>query len=218
MLSKFITFEGGEGSGKSTQSALLYQSFINASLSSIHTREPGGTKGSEEIRSILVQGDLNKWEPMSELLLVMAARSEHINKVIKPSMSNGYYVICDRFIDSSIAYQGFAQGLGESIVKEMHDLVFSGLYPDLTFVFDVDPSEGISRALARKGKETRYENMNIEFHIKIREGFRKIVSRNPKRCIAIDAKLSIEEIHESIISSVNEKFSLFLKPIKMSSD
>ncbi|MBW8308559.1 MAG: dTMP kinase [Candidatus Paracaedibacteraceae bacterium] len=202
----FITFEGGEGTGKSTQCQLLAEYLRLKEKEVILTREPGGTDGAELIRALLVSGDINRWSGVTEALLLNAARVDHWDKVISPALNRGAWVICDRFADSTIAYQGYGRGLDINFLWNMHNSVLPGIYPELTLVFDLDPEIGISRALARRTSEVRFEKMDIEFHRRMREGYLEIAKNNPERCRVIDAHQGIEEIH-STIKGLVESFS-----------
>lgn len=207
-LGKFITFEGGEGSGKSTQSKLLVEWLQQNHIDVVHTREPGGTEGAEAIRSLLVTGDEKRWDAVTELCLLAAARRDHVVKKISPALVEGKWVVCDRFIHSSLAYQGYGLQLGEEIIKAMHHLTVGRIQPCLTFLLDIDPLIGIRRALERTGNETRYEQMDKEFHHRLRQGFLRLAERNPERMKRIDATQPIATIHQKIIEQCKENFAL----------
>jgi dTMP kinase len=194
----FITFEGGEGTGKSTQCQLLAEYLRLKGKEVVLTREPGGTDGAELIRALLVSGDINRWSGVTEALLLNAARVDHWEKVISPALNRNAWVICDRFADSTIAYQGYGRGLKIDFLQEIHNSVLPGIHPDLTLVFDLDPEIGIARALARRTSEVRFEKMDLEFHRRMRDGYLEIAKTNPKRCRIIDAHQCIEEIHLEI--------------------
>ncbi len=211
MKPKLITFEGGEGVGKSTQINLLKQSFTNSGIPVKTTREPGGTEGAEKIRELLVQGGANKWDGQTELLLHMAARLDHINRFIKPALTEGNFVICDRFMDSTIAYQAYGHKLGEQYVKQLSTLIFGNFTPDLTIIFDLDIKAAMQRADKRNSKENRYEKMGEAFHNNVRKGFLQIAKDNPYRCVVIDASLGQEEISVQIIKIIEQKFGINLK-------
>ena len=208
---KFITFEGGEGSGKSTQSRLLVESFRKYNINVLNTREPGGTAGAENIRQLLVTGDIHKWEPLTETFLHLAARKDHVEKLIKPSLAKGVFVICDRFSDSTISYQGYGHGLGITLINQLQLLAIENFKPDLTFILDIDIDKGISRADKRGNTEDRYEKMGIKFHKKVRKGFLDIAKKDNKRCQLINADDTIENIHNRIICITNEKLNITLK-------
>jgi dTMP kinase len=200
---KFITFEGGEGTGKSTQTVLLAESLNNLGHKVILTREPGGSEGAELIRALVVSGDVNRWSPMTEMLLLYAARADHWQKIIEPALQRGDWVICDRFADSTLAYQGYGHGLNRSFINKIYTEILKDVQPDWTFIFDLDPKMGVERALKRHtGKvhdETRFENMDMAFHQRVREGFLEIASENPHRCHVVDASHSIYAIHRQIV-------------------
>ena len=195
----FISFEGGEGVGKSTQIALLKDNLLNQQLKVICTREPGGTKEAEEIRKFLVAGDKKAWDPYSESLIFNAIRREHINKVILPAIEDGDIVLCDRFIDSTIVYQGLVGDVSEKELLDLHRKYCYDLYPDLTFFLDLSPQKGLKRALKRQNNiENRFENLGINYHQKVLDGFYTLIKRNPNRIIRIDADGSKEVISNTI--------------------
>jgi dTMP kinase len=188
---RFLTFEGGEGVGKSTQIRYLAARLESSGVAVLVTREPGGAPGllaqASALRQLLVEGDPNAWSPESEALLNYAQRVEHVRRIIKPALSNGTWVLCDRFADSTMAYQGYGHRLGPDFVKKLHRLVLGSFAPDLTLVFDLPLEVGLKRALSRAGAETRFERMGLEFHKRLRQGFRAIARQNPKRCRLVDA-------------------------------
>ena len=205
--SLLITFEGGEGSGKTTQSQILYNTLKEKGFEVIKTREPGGTKFAETIREILVQGESNKINNISELLLFAAARADHVQKVIKECLKDNKIVICDRFTDSTLAYQGYAGNLDLGIVKEVNRISIGEISPDLTFVFDIDPTLGIERALGGNNKETRFEEKDIMYHKKIRDGYMDIARDNPDRCVVINGTIDIEQISKKILELTLDKIN-----------
>lgn len=211
---KFITFEGGEGSGKSTQAKLLNQAFSNNKIASILTREPGGTEGAEKIRNLLIDDKSPKWHPITELLLVNAARYEHAKNLIEPSIEQGKIVICDRFVDSTMAYQGFGHKIGKKLPALMHNFTMQGLSPDLTFILDIDPKIGLKRV--HEKDNNRFERLDIEFHERVRRGFNEIANLATERCVLIDASRNINLIHADIINFVNFKLQLKLKTAEFS--
>jgi dTMP kinase len=200
---KFITFEGGEGTGKSTQCQLLAEYLRLKGYSVIITREPGGTDGAELIRALLVSGDVNRWSGITEALLLNAARVDHWEKVIKPALDSGTWVICDRFADSTIAYQGYGRGLDVNFLRNLHESVLPNVWPDLTYIFDLDPEIGISRALSRHTSEIRFEKLEINFHNRMRAGYLDIAKSFPERCRIIDANQGIQAVHQQIISGIS---------------
>ena len=199
-----ITFEGGEGTGKSTQSKLLYDYLKSKTTDVILTREPGGCTESENIRNLLVKGNINKWDPITESLLHNAARREHIKNIIKPALLKNKIVICDRYIDSTMAYQGIGQGVNLNFLNILSKEVTENIVANITFVFDIDPDISLKRAKKRdKNTNNRYENFDISFHRNIRNYFKSLINTN-KRYILIDASNSIEEIHLKILKSIND--------------
>ncbi len=200
---KFITFEGGEGTGKSTQCQLLAEYLRLKGRDVIITREPGGTDGAELIRALLVSGDVNRWSGVTEALLLNAARVDHWEKVISPALATGTWVICDRFADSTIAYQGYGRGLGVTFLKNLHESVLPNVWPDLTYIFDLDPKIGIARALSRRTSEVRFEKLEIDFHNRMRTGYLDIAKTFPERCRLIDANQDIETVHRQIVRELD---------------
>ena len=199
-----ITFEGGEGTGKSTQSKLLYDYLKSKTTDVILTREPGGCKESENIRNLLVKGNINKWDPITESLLHNAARREHIKNIIKPALLKNKIVICDRYIDSTMAYQGIGQGVNLNFLNILSKEITENIIANITFIFDIDPDISLKRAKKRdKNTDNRYENFDISFHRNIRNYFKSLINTN-KRYILIDASNSIEEIHLKILKSIND--------------
>ena len=199
----FISFEGGEGVGKSTQIELLKTSLTKKNLNVLSTREPGGTKEGELIRKFLVSGEISSWDSYSESLLFNALRREHINKIINPSLFKGDIVLCDRFIDSTIVYQGVGGGINQTLLLSLHKDFCYDLYPDITFFLSLDPKVGIDRTLSRNNKtENRFENMGLSYHQKIQDGFKALSDKNNKRFFEINAELSVEKISNQIYDHV----------------
>ena len=205
-IGKFITLEGGGGAGKTTQSILLRDILAKNGINAILTREPGGTPQAEKIRSILVNRN-TEWDPMTEALLHMAARSEHITRVISPQLKAGNWIICDRFADSTIAYQGYAQGLGMEHARRLHECAFANLLPDLTIVFDIDPVQALERTMEHKGA-TFYDNQSLVFHQLIRQGFQKIAQQEPERVKLIDGGMNKEIITKTCIDLIKKQFAI----------
>ena len=208
MRNQFITFEGGEGSGKSTQINLLHNFLIEKGEDVLCTREPGGTPSAEIIRNLLTKGDTDRWSPATEALLMWAARSEHVEKLIKPSLDKGKWVLSDRFYHSTYAYQGVGRNLGIENMRIIKKIIIGDITPDLTFILDIDPVNGIDRTKNRDSNEDRFEKMNLDFHINLRKAFIQISKKDPKRFIVIDAELSLEKISEIISSEVQTRFQL----------
>ncbi len=193
----FITFEGIEGSGKSTQSKKLQEFFLQNKIEAILTREPGGCEFAEKIRHILLDNKFNNMQALSEILLNFAARLEHVEQVIKPALKKGKVVICDRFFDSTYAYQGTAQGIDLAIIEMIHKITLADFKPDITFLIDIEVEQAFSRIALRKDNN-RYENLGLEFHQKVRSGFLKLANLN-KRIKIIDGTKNIESILTDII-------------------
>jgi dTMP kinase len=218
----FITFEGCEGCGKTEQSKQLY-AWLNEEFPEINvvrTREPGGSHGAEQIRSLLLTGEVSSWLPQSELLLFYAARYDHWVHTILPVLEKGGIVVCDRFFDSSNAYQGWGHGLPEKYFVWLDQLLNdenSGhpCVPDITYVLCIDPAVGLKRSQARLqagrslGNETedRFERIDVDFHKRVQAGYEHILKNNPDRCVRVDASRSIEEIHRDIVEDVKKKVS-----------
>jgi len=199
----FISFEGGEGVGKSTQIELLNTSLTKKNINVLSTREPGGTKEGELIRKFLVSGEINSWDSYSESLIFNALRREHINKIINPSLFKGDIVLCDRFIDSTIVYQGVGGAINETLLLSLHKNFCYDLYPDITFFLSLDPKVGLDRTLSRNNKtENRFENMGLSYHQKIQDGFKALSDKNNKRFFEINAELSVEKISNQIFDHV----------------
>ena len=194
----FITLEGGEGSGKSTQAKRLLATVESLGHEVTVTREPGGSPGAESIRSLLVTGDADRWDGMTEALLLFAARKDHVERTINPALKAGHVVICDRFTDSTMAYQGYGHDLGRETVEKLNDLALGGFEPDLTLILDIPVEEGLKRAVSRGGTEQRYEDMDVAFHHRLRDGFLDIAKRAPYRCRIIDAKGSEDEVESRL--------------------
>ena len=203
MNNLFITFEGGDGSGKSTQVNLLKDYLDNLNFETIKTREPGGTPSAEILRDLLTTGEVEKWTPMSEALLMWAARYEHLIQVIEPALNSGKNVICDRFYDSTYAYQGVAHNLGIDKMEKLKKIIIGDTEPDITFVLDIDPKLGLKRSLDRSNQENRFESYNIDFHNKIRSAFLEIAKKNKNRCVVVDASLNEQEINNLIITVID---------------
>jgi len=207
-LGRFITLEGGEGAGKSTQINLLKDALQHAGFNVLTTREPGGSPGGEAIRTLLVQGDTNRWEPLTEALLNYGARHEHIQKVIAPALAEGTWVLCDRFADSTMAYQGYGHGMDREIIRRLHRLVVGDLRPDLTLILDMPVETGLARAKSRGEGEDRYERMGTDFHTRLRDGFLEIAKKDPHRCEVIDATGDVGAVAMAIHDAVATKLGV----------
>jgi dTMP kinase len=207
---RFITFEGGEGAGKSTQARRLTAALRGVGIEVLETREPGGSPGAEEIRRLLTTGAAARWSPMAETLLHFAARSDHVGRVIRPALAAGRWVVCDRFADSTMAYQGYGHGLDRCFIAQLATAVLGGLRPDLTLVFDLPVREGLARAAARAGSEDRYEKMDRTFHEALRQGYLAIAAAEPDRCLVIDAAGDEASTWQRVAAAVQAKLAVDL--------
>lgn len=208
---RFITLEGGEGAGKSTQIRLLHDALCAAGIDRVvTTREPGGSPGAEMIRTLLVNGEVGRWLPVSEAMLLSAARHDHVARTIRPALEAGQWVLCDRFADSTMAYQGYGHGLDPTILTQLRDIAVGETRPDLTLILDVDPAIGLRRAASRHGGEDRYERMRVEFHERLRTGYLAIAEAEPDRCVVIDASADVATIHTAIRAAVADRLGVSL--------
>ena len=200
----FITFEGGEGTGKSTQIKVLADRLSAVGRDVVLTREPGGTKQAEALRNLLVSGETDRWSAESEALLNYAARDSHLQQVIRPALAAGSTVLCDRFMDSTRAYQGYAGACTFHLLDELEKSIVRDTRPSLTLIFDLDPIIGLARAKSRgDGAEDRFERKGLAFHQRIRNGFLEIAKSEPQRCRVIDANQSIESVASAIWAHVH---------------
>lgn len=205
---RFITLEGGEGAGKSTQLRLLAQALADRGIDTLLTREPGGSPGAEQIRALLVSGDTGRWGPVTEALLHTAARRDHLERAVWPALEAGRWVLCDRFFDSTMAYQGYGLGLDRDLIAGLQRTALGDFRPDLTLILDLPVGQGLSRAAARHGGEDRYERMATDFHHRLRDGFLDIARREPDRCAVVDAAQPVEAVHTAILAAVNERLGV----------
>ncbi len=210
---KLITLEGGEGAGKSTHVASLAAELRRAGIDVVTTREPGGSPGAEDIRGLLVAGEIGRWDPVCEALLHCAARRDHVVNLIRPAIERGQWVISDRFADSTLAYQGHGHQLGAGMIAELQRLVMGDFTPDLTLILDLAPETGLGRAKGRaKGRhaaaEDRYERMDGAFHDRVRQGFLAIAEAEPGRCVVIDAGQGEQEVHDAIVAAVRARLGV----------
>jgi dTMP kinase len=199
---RFITFEGGEGAGKSTQVRTLVERLRGAGVEVVPTREPGGSDGAEAIRSLLVTGDPDRWSAISETLLMYAARRDHIERTIRPALERGAWVVSDRFADSTRAYQGAAGHAPHGLVAALETFVLEDVRPDLTLVLDLPVDQGLERAGRRGGAEARFEAKGHAFHQRLREAFLEIARGEPHRCVVLDATQPREAVGDSIWAAV----------------
>lgn len=198
---RFISFEGIEGCGKSTQARILYEYFLARQMKCLLTREPGGSFAGEKIREILLSEQIEKLTPQTELLLNFAARVEHVDKTIKPALSAGKMVICDRFFDSSYAYQGKAMNLGYDMVDQLRKITLEDFMPDITFFIDIKVDEALARIIDRQDNN-RYEKLTKDFHQKVYDGFLEL-AKNNSRIIMIDGSKNPQEVFQQIIKFIN---------------
>jgi dTMP kinase len=203
----FITFEGGEGSGKTTQIGILYNRLLQNGVDIVQYREPGGTKGAEEIRELLMEGEWERWNSTTEALLMSAARADLVQKKIIPQLEGNTWVLCDRFVDSTLAYQGYGHELGAKSIKELNHFTVGKLEPDLTFILQINAEIGLQRAGLRKAGINRFERSDVHFHERVQKGYEEILKENPKRCFGINALLDIDVISQMIFDEVVKRFS-----------
>lgn len=205
MAGRFITLEGGEGAGKTTLIEGLKDALEASGLTVVRTREPGGTPGAEAIRELLVNGPVDRWSPASEALLFYAARVDHVERVIRPAIERGDWVLCDRFADSTRAYQGAAGGISADRLDALHIVSLGDFEPDLTLIVDLDPETGIARTQARGGGETRFESKRLEFHRRLRQGYLDIAAAHPRRCAVLDGEQSPQALLASALAVIRER-------------
>jgi len=202
---RFITFEGGEGTGKSTQLRRLADRLRSEGRIVVATREPGGSPGAETIRDLLVNGAADRWSPVTETLLMYAARRDHIERVIAPALARGDWVVCDRFADSTRAYQGAAGGTDPALIAALEAHVLGEVRPDLTLVLDLPVETGLARAASRPGAETRFESKGQAFHARLREAFLAIAVAEPGRCAVIDAAGDMDQVAAAVWAAVETR-------------
>jgi dTMP kinase len=210
---RFITIEGGEGGGKSTQVRRLARALEAVGCAVVTTREPGGSPGAEEIRALVVQGAPERWDAITEALLMTAARREHVVRTIEPALAASRWVLCDRFADSTMAYQGFGRGLDRGALDALRRLAVGELVPDLTLILDLPVAIGLARAKSRAGNEQRFEAMDIAFHERLRQGFLAIAAAEPARCVVIDATQPVDAVHAAIVAAVAVRLKLLVTPV-----
>lgn len=210
----FITFEGGEGTGKSTQLKLLSEYLLSLKINNIQTKEPGGTEVGQELRRLLVTGDKDKFDAVAEALLYYADRRIHLTTKVWPTLNNGIWVLSDRFADSTVAYQyyGYDKRVDKQLLDELYKIAVGDFKPDLTIVLDLDPKVGLERsfkkAMGMETKETRYESRGLKFHTNLRKGYLEMAKQEPERFVVLDADKSIERLHIDIVQVVKERFKL----------
>ncbi len=202
----FVTFEGIEGSGKTTQVRLLSEYLANKGIPHLVTREPGGTPLADEIRSLLLSPRKETVFPEAELLLYEAARAQHVRGVIFPALSSGRAVLCDRFCDATLAYQGFSRGIDGARIEWLNTFASAGLVPDLTFLLDIPPEEGLARVSSRGSRPDRLEGESLRFHQSVREGYLRLLERHPGRIIRFDGSLPADDIAVGVRAAVSTRF------------
>ncbi len=207
---QMIVIDGVDGAGKGVQSRRLKQSFLDKGFDTILTREPGGSPAAEDIRKLLVEGDPEKWDSLTELLLMYAARRSHLRDTIWPALEAGLWVISDRFADSSRAFQGIAGNLGLDLVEQMHNIVAGDFQPELVLILDIPEDIALQRALARGDGEDRFEKKSSEYHAKVRQAFRQIALNNPSQYRLIDANNTIDQVSRHILEAINQHFDISL--------
>lgn len=205
---RFITFEGGEGAGKSTQVKRLVARLEGEGREVVATREPGGSPGAESIRELVLKGAADRWSPVTETLLMYAARRDHVERVIRPALERGAWVVCDRFADSTRAYQGAAGGTDPALISALETHIVGDTRPDLTLVFDLPVDVGLARAHQRAGTEMRFESKGQAFHERLREGFLAIARGEPQRCAVIDATGTLEAVEAAVWQAVQDRLAV----------
>jgi dTMP kinase len=212
----FISFEGIEGSGKSTVASSVRDALEAAGIETIITREPGGTELSERIREILLDPRMSGMDPRAELLLYLASRAQLVEEIIGPALERGTSVVCDRFMDASVAYQGFARGIGEEAVEELNAFAVGSIIPDRTFLLDLPVEKGFERGPERREEEgarpkDRLEREDRSFHEKVREGYLRLARRNPERIVTVDASASLDAVYDFIFRNLEQFLDVELK-------
>ncbi len=205
---RFVTLEGGDGSGKSTQARQLADFLIARGEEVILTREPGGAPGADEIRKLILTGDPDRWDGAEETLLFYTARLNHLRLTVKPALAAGKWVISDRFADSTMAYQGYGNQHGPENVQKIHDVTVGSFEPDLTFILDLDVTVGLARTHGRDHDEDRFERMKIDFHERMRAGFLEIDKANTHRCVVVNAEKAPEFIQAELQDVLLDRFQL----------
>ena len=209
---RFITIEGGEGAGKSTQAPLLVAALERAGIAALATREPGGSPGAEAIRQLLLEGDGERWDAAGEALLLVAARRDHVTRLIEPALARGVWVVSDRFADSTSAYQGYGRGLMPADIAGLHRFALGDFAPDLTLILDLPVEIGLARAALRHAAADRFERLDHAFHERLRQGFRTIVTAEPARCVLVDAAAAPAAVHRAVLAAVSQRLDVDLDP------
>jgi dTMP kinase len=207
---RFITIEGGEGAGKTTQVGLLVAALERARIRVRATREPGGSPGGEAIRGLLLDGDGDRWNAVGEALLLVAARSDHVARLIAPSIAQGIWVVSDRFADSTLAYQGYGRGLALEDLTTLHRFALGSFTPDLTVILDLPAEVGLARVAARASVGDRFERLDRAFHERLRQGFRQIAAGSGGRCVLIDGSNDPQTVHRAVLDAVEGRLRVML--------
>jgi dTMP kinase len=205
---RFITIEGGDGAGKTTQAGMLAAALERAGISTRLTREPGGTPGGEAVRRLLLEGANERWDAVGEALLFVAARRNHVETLIAPTLARAVWVVCDRFADSTLVYQGYGRGLDLKQLAALHRFALGDFAPDLTVILDIAVEIAAARAAARAAAQDRFERLDLGFRERLRRGFRQIAADNPDRCVLIDASGDPQTIHCAILAAVESRLGL----------
>jgi dTMP kinase len=208
---RFISIEGGEGAGKSTQVRLLAAALDRAGVSVLATREPGGSPGGESIRRLLLEGERERWDAISEALLLVAARHDHVTRVIVPALEQGVWVVSDRFAASTLAYQGYGKGVALEDLAMLHRFALGAFAPDLTIILDLPIEIGLARAAARSAAD-RFERLDRNFHERLRLGYRQIAAENPARCFLTDASSDPQTVHGAVLAAVEDRLGVAVPP------
>jgi dTMP kinase len=207
---RFITIEGGEGTGKTTQVALLVAALARSGILAHATREPGGSPGAEAIRRLLLEGEGERWDAVGEALLLVAARRDHVTRLIEPALAQGIWVVSDRFADSTFAYQGYGRGLALDELAALHRFALGAFAPDLTLILDLRVEVGLARAAARPAAADRFERLDPAFHERLRQGFRRIAAEESARCVLIDAASDPQTVHQAVLDAVGQRLGVAL--------
>jgi len=207
---RFITIEGGEGAGKTTQVGLLVAALARAGITARATREPGGSPGAEAIRRLLLEGEGERWDAVGEALLLVAARHDHVTRLIEPALVQGIWVVSDRFADSTFAYQGYGRDLALDDLAALHRFALGAFVPDLTLILDLPVEIGLARAAARPAAADRFERLDHAFHERLRQGFRRIAAEDSGRCVIIDAAGDPGVVHRALLATIAQRLGVAL--------
>ena len=208
---RFITIEGGEGTGKTTQVGLRVAALVRAGIAARATREPGGSPGAEAIRRLLLEGEGERWDAVGEALLLVAARRDHVNRLIEPALAEGIWVVSDCFADSTLAYQGYGRELALDDLAALHRFALGAFAPDLTLILDLPVEIGLARAAARPAAADRFERLDRAFHERLRQGFRRIAAEENARCVIIDASNDPQTVHSAALDAVEQRLGVALR-------